>query len=180
MVASPSSDQNANFQIWTEDHGKHRTRFRPRAGMKPGMPRRAGPSLADEAPPVVVESSGRVVHFDHVVGERGANHRRRHLGGGHSPRRPFSRRLPTPATRGLGYFSLLVYTAHMTRTNIDIDDEACTEVMRRYRLSTKREAVNFRIAPRWRRSLSGSTRPEDFGDRAGTVNLDEMRSGRAR
>ena len=33
----------------------------------------------------------------------------------------------------------------MTRTNIDIDDEACTEVMRRYRLSTKREAVNFAL-----------------------------------
>ncbi len=33
----------------------------------------------------------------------------------------------------------------MTRTNIDIDDEACAEVMKRYGLSTKREAVNFAI-----------------------------------
>ena len=33
----------------------------------------------------------------------------------------------------------------MTRTNIDIDDEACAEVMKRYGLSTKREAVNFAL-----------------------------------
>ena len=33
----------------------------------------------------------------------------------------------------------------MTRTNIDIDDEACAEVMRRYRFKTKREAVNFAL-----------------------------------
>ncbi len=33
----------------------------------------------------------------------------------------------------------------MSRTNIDIDDDACTEVMRRYRLRTKREAVNLAL-----------------------------------
>ena len=33
----------------------------------------------------------------------------------------------------------------MSRTNIDIDDQACAEVMRRYQLSTKREAVNFAL-----------------------------------
>jgi Arc/MetJ family transcription regulator len=33
----------------------------------------------------------------------------------------------------------------MTRTNIDIDDEACGTVMRRYHLATKREAVNFAL-----------------------------------
>ena len=33
----------------------------------------------------------------------------------------------------------------MARTNIDIDDQACAEVMRRYQLSTKREAVNFAL-----------------------------------
>ena len=33
----------------------------------------------------------------------------------------------------------------MSRTNIDIDDDACAEVMRRYRLMTKREAVNFAL-----------------------------------
>ena len=33
----------------------------------------------------------------------------------------------------------------MTRTNIDIDDRACAEVMRRYDFATKREAVNFAL-----------------------------------
>jgi Arc/MetJ family transcription regulator len=33
----------------------------------------------------------------------------------------------------------------MSRTNIDIDDEACTVVMKRYHLATKREAVNFAL-----------------------------------
>jgi Arc/MetJ family transcription regulator len=33
----------------------------------------------------------------------------------------------------------------MSRTNIDIDDGACDAVMRRYRLATKREAVNFAL-----------------------------------
>lgn len=33
----------------------------------------------------------------------------------------------------------------MARTNIDIDDEACTEVMRQYGFSTKRDAVNYAL-----------------------------------
>ena len=33
----------------------------------------------------------------------------------------------------------------MARTNVDVDDEACAEVMRRYRLTTMREAVNFAV-----------------------------------
>lgn len=33
----------------------------------------------------------------------------------------------------------------MSRTNIDIDDEACSLVMRRYGLTTKRDAVNFAL-----------------------------------
>ncbi len=33
----------------------------------------------------------------------------------------------------------------MSRTNIDIDDEACTLVMDRFHLSTKREAVNLAL-----------------------------------
>ncbi len=33
----------------------------------------------------------------------------------------------------------------MARTNVDIDDQACAEVMRRYDLKTKREAVNFAL-----------------------------------
>ena len=37
----------------------------------------------------------------------------------------------------------MVYSTHMTRIDIDIDDEACAEVMRRFRLATWRDAVNF-------------------------------------
>lgn len=33
----------------------------------------------------------------------------------------------------------------MTRTNVDIDDEACATVMRRYQLATKRDAINFAL-----------------------------------
>jgi Arc/MetJ family transcription regulator len=38
----------------------------------------------------------------------------------------------------------------MARTNIDIDEEACAEVMRRYGLSSKRDAVNLAL-----RTLAG-------------------------
>ena len=33
----------------------------------------------------------------------------------------------------------------MSRTNIDIDDELIVDVMRRYRLSSKREAVDYAL-----------------------------------
>lgn len=38
-----------------------------------------------------------------------------------------------------------VYGWCMARTNIDIDEEACAAVMRRYGLKTKREAVNLAL-----------------------------------
>ncbi len=38
-----------------------------------------------------------------------------------------------------------VYSWCMSRTNVDIDDGACAEVMRRYRLTTKREAINYAL-----------------------------------
>jgi Arc/MetJ family transcription regulator len=46
---------------------------------------------------------------------------------------------------GLLFQDLLVYRLCMSRTNVDIDDEACAAVMRRYRLSTKRDAINFAV-----------------------------------
>jgi Arc/MetJ family transcription regulator len=66
----------------------------------------------------------------------------------------------------------------MSRTNIDIDDEACELVMRRFGLSTKREAVNFALRTiaiealtvDQARSLRGSGWDGD---------LDEMRGDRA-
>lgn len=33
----------------------------------------------------------------------------------------------------------------MTRTNIDLDDEACETVMDRYHLASKRDAVNYAL-----------------------------------
>jgi Arc/MetJ family transcription regulator len=33
----------------------------------------------------------------------------------------------------------------MSRTNVDIDDEACATVMRRYKLTTKRDAINLAL-----------------------------------
>ena len=33
----------------------------------------------------------------------------------------------------------------MSRTNVDIDDQACAVVMRRYGLATKRDAINFAL-----------------------------------
>jgi Arc/MetJ family transcription regulator len=33
----------------------------------------------------------------------------------------------------------------MSRTNIDIDDEACATVMQRYQLTSKRDAVNYAL-----------------------------------
>jgi Arc/MetJ family transcription regulator len=65
----------------------------------------------------------------------------------------------------------------MSRTNIDLDDEACTQVMRRYHLSSKREAVNLALRllaaeplpPDEARSLRGS---------GWDAELDELRAGR--
>ena len=39
----------------------------------------------------------------------------------------------------------MVYAGHMACPDINLDDDACAAVMRRYRLSTKREAVNFAL-----------------------------------
>ena len=39
----------------------------------------------------------------------------------------------------------MVYSRCMSRTNVNIDDEACAEVMRRYHLTTKRAAINFAL-----------------------------------
>lgn len=38
-----------------------------------------------------------------------------------------------------------VYAWYMTRINVDIDDKACAEVMRRFRLATKSDAINLAL-----------------------------------
>ncbi len=45
----------------------------------------------------------------------------------------------------------------MARTNIDVDDELVAEVMRRYGVTTKKEAVNFAL-----RQLVGVPLTRDF------------------
>ena len=66
----------------------------------------------------------------------------------------------------------------MARTNVDIDDDACAEVMRRYRLTTKREAINYAL-----RTLAAE--PLGVEDARGLRgsgwegDLDELRSDRA-
>ena len=70
----------------------------------------------------------------------------------------------------------------MSSINVNIDDKACTEVMRRYRLATKREAINFAL-----RALAAESTPieplslEEARSLRGTGwegDLDEMRSSR--
>lgn len=72
----------------------------------------------------------------------------------------------------------MVYRLCMTRTNIDIDDEACAAVMRRYRLTTKRDAINFAL-----RTLAAEPLGIDDARKlrgAGWVgDLDEMRTRRS-
>ena len=72
----------------------------------------------------------------------------------------------------------MVYHWCMVRTNIDIDDRACAEVMRRYRLSTKREAANFAL-----RTLAAEPLSVDEARALRGIgwegDLDEMRSGRS-
>lgn len=65
----------------------------------------------------------------------------------------------------------------MSRTNIDIDEQACTAVMRRYGLATKREAVNFAL----RHVAAEPLSVEDARALRGTGwegDLDDMRAGR--
>lgn len=70
-----------------------------------------------------------------------------------------------------------MYAWCMGRTNIDIDDEACRTVMERYRLTTKRDAVNFAL-----RTVAGEPLSVDRARRlrgsGWEGDLDEMRSGR--
>ena len=67
----------------------------------------------------------------------------------------------------------------MARTNLNIDDDACAEVMRRYRLKTKREAVNMALRALAEESMTLEEARRMRG--AGWVgDLDEMRSNRVR
>ena len=72
----------------------------------------------------------------------------------------------------------MVYAWCMTRTNIDIDDRVVAEVMARYRITTKREAVNFALRMVAAESLS----LDEARALRGTGwdgDLEAMRSGRS-
>lgn len=62
----------------------------------------------------------------------------------------------------------------MARTNVDVDDEACAAVMRRYCFATKGEAINLAL-----RSLASEPLSLDEARRMRGAgwdgNLDEMR-----
>lgn len=65
----------------------------------------------------------------------------------------------------------------MSRTNLNIDDEACAEVMRRYRFATKREAVNYALRALASEPLSADEAKSLRGS-GWEGNLAEMRTGR--
>lgn len=67
----------------------------------------------------------------------------------------------------------------MTRTNIDVDDNACRIVMERYHLSTKREAVNFALRTVAAEPLDlGQARA--LGGSGWEGDVDDLRSDRVR
>ena len=66
----------------------------------------------------------------------------------------------------------------MSRTNIDLDDEACRAVMERYQLASKRDAVNFALRTLAAEALSVE---EARGLRGSgwEGDLDQLRSSRS-
>ena len=66
----------------------------------------------------------------------------------------------------------------MSRTNIDIDDEACRAVMERYQLGTKRDAVNFALRTLAAEPLTIDEARQLRGS-GWDGDLDEMRRSRA-
>ena len=72
----------------------------------------------------------------------------------------------------------LVYRWCMSRTNINIDENAIAEVMARYRINTKREAVNFALRTVAAESMSLEEARALRGS-GWDGDLDDMRSGRS-
>jgi Arc/MetJ family transcription regulator len=66
----------------------------------------------------------------------------------------------------------------MSRTNIDLDDKACRAVMERYRLPTKREAVNFALRTVAAEPL-GLDEARRLRGSGWEGDLDELRASRA-
>ncbi len=66
----------------------------------------------------------------------------------------------------------------MSRTNVNIDDEACAEIMRRYRLTSKREAINLALRALAAEPLDVDEAKQLRGS-GWDGDLDEIRSGRS-
>lgn len=66
----------------------------------------------------------------------------------------------------------------MGRTNIDIDEEACEAVMQRYRLASKRDAVNYALRLVAAEAL-GLDEARALRGSGWEGDLDEMRAGGA-
>ena len=79
---------------------------------------------------------------------------------------------------GLQFKNMLVYRLCMARTNVDIDDEACATVMRRYRLTTKRDAINFALRTLAAEPL-GLDEARKLRGTGWVGDLDEMRTHRS-
>ena len=84
---------------------------------------------------------------------------------------------PTRLNQALGSLSTVVYVRCMSRTNVNIDDEACAEIMRRYRLTSKREAINLALRALAAEPLDVDEAKQLRGS-GWDGDLDEMRSGR--
>lgn len=65
----------------------------------------------------------------------------------------------------------------MARTNVNIDEEACLAVMRRYCLKTKRDAVNFALRAIAAEPLS-LDEARNLRGSGWEGDLEEMRTGR--
>lgn len=72
----------------------------------------------------------------------------------------------------------MVYARCMARTNIDIDEEACAEIMRRFHLDTKRDAVNFALRSLAAEPLSMEKAKAMRGS-GWDGDLDEMRASKS-
>jgi Arc/MetJ family transcription regulator len=72
--------------------------------------------------------------------------------------------------------SALVYALHITRTNVEIDEELVQRVMRRYGLSTKRSAIDLALR---RLDLEPMSRDEALAMRGSgwDGDLEELRGG---
>lgn len=71
-----------------------------------------------------------------------------------------------------------MYHRCMARTNIDIDDDLCRQVMERFHLTTKRDAVNLALQ-RLAGEPLGLDEARALRGSGWDADLDEMRSSRA-